>query len=549
MILLVMLVVTTASANAGPGRNGAAADRATEIRVGSELEFPPYAFVDEKGLPAGFSVELIKAVADAMGLQISFAAGPWDRVWNDLVARRIDVLPIVAKMPERRGLVDFSLPHTETFDAFFVRAGSPQLRSVEEARGKELVVMRSDAAHHALLERGFRDNLVFVDTIPEGLALIAAGRHDAFLCSKLIGTLAVTRRGLRDLAAGPPIPDYKRVFSFAVKKGDSELLEKLNQGLLIIKTNGEYDRIYEKWLTFDDPWRMVKKYLPAAVIVVIVIALAAGVWSALLQRLVRKRTRELAESNEQLRKSQEEVQELNRDLERRVADRTAELEAANRDLDAFAHSVSHDLRAPLRAIDGFSRALLDDCSDRLDAAGKDYLGRVCEASGRMAQLIHALLSMSKCTRVEMNCAPVDLSRLAKAVADELKRSRPARPVEFLIADNVVAPGDTVMLRAVVENLLENAWKFTGKRSPATIEFGTTRKDGHEVYFVRDNGDGFSMEYADRLFLPFRRLHRESDFPGIGIGLATVKRIIERHGGRIWAEAEPGKGATFSFTVG
>ncbi|RPJ00729.1 MAG: PAS domain S-box protein, partial [Deltaproteobacteria bacterium] len=209
-----------------------------------------------------------------------------------------------------------------TYDAFFVRKGSPAIQNIEGARGKEMVVMRSDAAHHALLERNFRGPLILVATIPEGLSLISSGKHDAFLCSKLIGTMSIKKHGLKGLTAGPPIPDYKRVFSFAVTKGHTELLEKLNQGLLIIKTNREYGRIYEKWLTADDPWRKWEKYLFPAVAIVISIALIVGFWLVMLQLLVKKRTRELAERNEMLRLARGE-------LEERVAQRTAELAHAN----------------------------------------------------------------------------------------------------------------------------------------------------------------------------------------------------------------------------
>ena len=309
-----------------PGRWGGggcnAASGSPEVRVGSELEFPPYAFVDENGRPAGFSVDLIKAVADAMGLSITISTGPWDTVWNALVAGRLDVLPLVAKLPERQPLVDFSLPHTETYDAFFVRKGSPPIQNIDDARGREIIVMRSDAAHHALVERNFKGHLILVATIPEGLSLVSSGKHDAFLCSKLIGTMSINEHGLKGLATGPPIPDYKRVFSFAVKKGDAELLEKLNQGLLIIKTRGEYDRIYEKWLTADDPWRRLQKYLLPVIAIAIAITLIVGFWLVMLQLLVRKRTRELAERNEMLRLAQE-------GLEERVAERTAELSRAN----------------------------------------------------------------------------------------------------------------------------------------------------------------------------------------------------------------------------
>ncbi|MEE8399790.1 MAG: transporter substrate-binding domain-containing protein [Desulfobacterales bacterium] len=265
-----------------------------QVRVGTELDFPPYAFLDEEGQPAGFSIDLIKAVSETMGLSIKISAGSWDNVWKALVAGELHILPIVAKLPERQDLVDFSLPHTETYDTFFVRRGDPPIVNIAAARGMTIVVMQSDAAHHGLLAHNFQGNLILVDTIPEGLRLVSSGKHNAFLCSKLIGTLLIKEHGLSGLAAGPIIPDYKRVFSFAVRKGDMNLMEKLNQGLLIVKTNGEYDRIYDKWLTFDDPWRQMRKYLFPATIMVIAIALIAGIWIATLQRQIKSRNSEIA---------------------------------------------------------------------------------------------------------------------------------------------------------------------------------------------------------------------------------------------------------------
>jgi PAS domain S-box-containing protein len=241
---------------------------------------------------------------------------------------------------------------------------------------------------------------------------------------------------------------------------------------------------------------------------------------------------------------EERIRQLNGDLERRVA----ELGAANDELEAFSYSVSHDLRAPLRAIDGFSQALLEDHAERLDDEGREYLARVRAAAQRMAGLIDDLLDLSRVTRREMRRVPVDLSAVARTVALELERSEPGRQVEFAIADGVQAEGDPHLLRAVLENLLGNAWKFTGARPHARVAFGATPMDGTVAYFVADNGIGFDMAYADRLFRAFQRLHAMHEFPGTGIGLATVQRIVHRHGGRVWAEAQPGTGATFYFTL-
>jgi light-regulated signal transduction histidine kinase (bacteriophytochrome) len=211
--------------------------------------------------------------------------------------------------------------------------------------------------------------------------------------------------------------------------------------------------------------------------------------------------------------------------------------------------VSHDLRAPLRSIDGFSQALLEDCSDKLDDSGQDYLHRIRNATQRMGNLIDDLLNLSQVTRSEMHLEPVNLSLLASNICTELQQSHPERQIEFVVQPGLFAQGDARLLNVLLMNLLDNAWKFSGKNPYARIEFGIlSDPTDNPAYFVRDNGAGFDMAFTNKLFGPFQRLHSAKEFPGNGIGLATVQRIAHRHGGRVWAEGALGEGATFYFTL-
>jgi signal transduction histidine kinase len=270
-----------------------------------------------------------------------------------------------------------------------------------------------------------------------------------------------------------------------------------------------------------------------------------------LERLVEERTAQLQVVNEELEATNEELEVSNNNLDsvnKELEASNKKLEAANKELEAFSYSVSHDLRAPLRGIDGFSQVLLEDYQDKLDNQGNNYLQRIRSATQHMAQLIDDMLNLSRISRSELFFQQINLSNIVQKLANELCEIQPERKVDFIIQKEIIVLGDNHLLKIAVNNLIQNSWKYTSKHPTARIEFGSIKEGDKVIYFVRDDGAGFDMKYSQKLFGAFQRLHLASDFPGTGIGLATVQRIIHRHGGDVWAEGEVEKGATFYFTI-
>lgn len=270
--------------------------------------------------------------------------------------------------------------------------------------------------------------------------------------------------------------------------------------------------------------------------------------AVLLYVVLRRYERRGGDAMAALIESRNQTRRANAELERRVTERTRQLESANRELEAFAYAVSHDLRAPLRSMSGFSQILQENAPPGLDEKSRHYLQRIHDASLRMSGLIEDLLNLSRIGRSELTARAVDLSQIAAEAAAAVRERHPARAVQLEITPAMEVNADPRLLRIALENLLSNAWKYTARSAHARVAIGTQAGEHGPVYFVRDNGVGFDMKYADKLFVPFQRLHPETEFPGNGIGLVTVQRIVARHGGRIWADAKPDEGATFYFTL-
>ncbi len=521
------------------------------IVVGGDADYPPYEFLDGNGQPTGLNVDLTRAIARHAGIEVEFRLGRWREIRKGLENGEIDLVEGMFYSAERDEIFDFSPPHTTVAHTIAVRKGAPVPADLASLSGRSILVMAGDVMEDLAIERGLGDHLVRVATQEEALGLLASGKHDCALVATMPALFWIEKHGWKGLRLAER-PVLSAEYCYASLPASSGLLSSMSEGLAAIGKTGEYRAIRKRWL---GPYEgkpgiaTFARWFGAIVAPLLVLLAGSFLWSRSLRHQVDTRTRELARETALFEAEAEKVRALNAELESRVHARTAELESAVREMEAFSYSVAHDLRAPVRAVDGFTAILQSDHSEALDEEGKRLLDRVRSSSRRMGLLIDDLLAFSRASRTGMKSVPIDLNGLVGAVVADRAAEAARAGVDVLVADLPAVTGDEGLVRIVVENLLSNAIKFSAGRPGATVRIGVRGGgDGPELT-VEDNGVGFDPEYAHKLFGVFQRLHGPNEFEGTGIGLALVKRIVERHGGRVGAAGRPGEGATFWFTLG
>lgn len=528
------------------------------VRVGVQRNNAPFDFIDSNGQHAGIAADYLELIEKNTALTFErVAADDQAQLLKMLHDGKVDLVAAVASSRQHSNGIVLSQPYHHTSLLMFSRNEAHYSGSMDELDEKVIAVRRGGLAPLHLDVR-HHDRLLGVDNFQQALQAVVDRRADVALLAATPALNELESGGLNGVRAAALLSDSHISLQFAARAEWSGLIDIINH-LLTTVTVEQNSLILRKWLMRSPvevlDRTVVMRWVLGTGIVIALLYLAILFWNQQLRRKIARRTHEVEKLLEEresafatLQESKERLKEAHTGLELRVEERTAELQAANRELETFSYSVSHDLRAPLRAISGFSETLKEEYGKTLDASAKDYIHRIQNGCRRMTEMIEGLLKLSRSSRGMLERTNIDLSGLAAEVVDELRVTDPAHQPSVTIQAGITANGDISLLESVLENLLGNAWKYTVGCAQPRISFFCKPQGEGWIYIVEDNGPGFDMAYADQLFAPFQRLHSQEAYPGIGIGLATVQRIIRRHGGEIRAHSRPGEGARFCFTL-
>lgn len=548
--LLIFLIIATMVVVFAP-YDTVAQDQKQPLRFLGNRAIPPFVSLQD-GKPVGIVVDLAYALAEKAGLSINVEAVDWSTAQSEVMHGKADALLQINPNPERERIYDFSDPVLDSRFQIFRKATRTDIQSLESLRGMKVGVESGGFPAQQLGgEREFQ--LVLVPTWKAAFILLNAGQVDAVIVDRWVGEyeLAINRFEGITVVDPPVAENYSRI---AVGKGNKELVERINFGLMQLKQDGTYQRILDKWRPLGVIY-FTKQFVNNLAFYAIVTcgAIIVGVSILIVNTTARKKL--LATLEQRIKERTLELEDHKANLEDTVNARTHELArsnerllAANDELESFSYSVSHDLRTPLRAIDGFSRLLLDEQASGLSQEGLRLLNVIRTNTSKMSQLIDDILAFSRMGRVELKRTDVDMEEIAQTAYGDLVSSIAYGPIEFRLGPLPRVPADAAMMKQVFANILGNAIKYSAPNPRALIEVEGHIRGGEAVYVIKDNGVGFDMKYAGKLFGVFQRLHGPSEFSGTGIGLSIVKRIITRHGGRVWAEGKVGQGATFGFAL-
>lgn len=518
----------------------AAQNQRSRIIVGGDQAYPPFEYLDKNGEPAGYNVELTRAIARELGLEVSFRLGPWGEIREALERGEIDLVQGVFYSPEREALLDFSPPHTVVNHAIVVRKGTPLPGNLSELKGMSILVMQGDILHDAALELGYAKQLVPVASQEEALRLLASGRYDCALVAKIPALYWIEQNGwsnLRVSESSVRSPEY----CYAVANRNQRLLALISEGLANVRATGEYRNIYSRWLGVYEAEPLALADLLQRLLWLIgpltLLLLGAVVWSYTLRKTVRNRTVELRREIVDRRQREAEIRAKN-----------AELDEKNAELERFTYTVSHDLKSPLVTIKtflGFIRQDLDAGDEQRLAKDLDFIHG---AADKMGRLLDELVQMSRVGRAVNPPVAVGFRELVDEALDAVAGRIAERGVELRVAQvDAVLYGDRPRLIEIWQNLIDNAVKYMGTQSAPRIELGMERVEAEQIFYVRDNGLGVEPNNQQKIFGLFEQLDVQAE--GSGLGLALVKRIVELYGGRIWIEsAGVGHGSCFHFTL-